>query len=73
VCAAAATALDAVVALTDTLLADGGELVTVIVGDGAAEADVAGLTEHLAIAHPDVEIEVHRGKQPLYPFVLGVE
>jgi hypothetical protein len=24
-------------------------------------------------AHPDVEIEVHGGDQPLYPYLVGVE
>ncbi len=30
-------------------------------------------SEHLATAHPDVEVEVHHGDQPLYPYLIGVE
>ena len=31
------------------------------------------LAEHVALAHPHVEIEVHEGGQPLYPYLIGVE
>jgi len=27
----------------------------------------------VADAHPHVEVEVHRGDQPLYPYLIGVE
>jgi dihydroxyacetone kinase-like predicted kinase len=25
------------------------------------------------LAHPNVEVEVHEGDQPLYPYLIGVE
>jgi uncharacterized protein len=45
----------------------------VLVGADARPADRARLEEHLADAHPKVEVEVHEGNQPLYPFLVGVE
>jgi dihydroxyacetone kinase-like predicted kinase len=45
----------------------------VLVGEGASDDDVAGLREHLGRAHPELEVELHRGDQPLYPFLVGVE
>jgi dihydroxyacetone kinase-like predicted kinase len=71
--AAVKSAVDAAVALVDVLVDDDAELVTVIVGEGADADDTARLGEHLADAHPHVEVEVHRGGQPLYPYLIGVE
>ncbi len=64
---------EAVIALLERLLDDDSELVTVLVGADARPADRARLEEHLADAYPKVEVEVHDGDQPLYPFLVGVE
>ena len=64
---------DAAVALLDSLVDDESELVTIILGAEADVADTARISEHLAEAHPDVEVELHRGDQPLYPYLIGVE
>jgi len=71
--AAVPSALDAAVALLDALVDDESELVTVLVGEDASEQDVAALGDHLGKAYPDCEVELHRGDQPLYPFLIGVE
>jgi DAK2 domain fusion protein YloV len=71
--AAVKSALDAAVAVVDALVDDDSELVTIIVGEGADADDTAQLAEHLAEVHGHVEVEVHRGGQPLYPFLIGVE
>ncbi len=71
--AAAKSALDAAKAVVDSLVDGDAELVTIIVGEGADADDTAQLAEHLAQAHQHVEVEVHRGGQPLYPFLIGVE
>jgi DAK2 domain fusion protein YloV len=73
ICATAADAATAVVALVDDLVDETGELVTVVTGSEARVADTARLEEHLALAHPHVEVEVHDGGQPLYPYLIGVE
>ncbi|MDO8362006.1 MAG: DAK2 domain-containing protein [Actinomycetota bacterium] len=63
----------ATVALLELLVLPGREIVTVIEGRDAAggHTDVihAWLDEH----RPDVQVEVHRGGQPLYPYLFGVE
>jgi uncharacterized protein len=69
----AKTAVDAAIGLVDRLADDESELVTVLVGADAATSDTARLEEHLALAHPQLEIEVHEGDQPLYPYLVGVE
>lgn len=63
----------ATVALLEHLVAPGREIVTVIEGRTASggHTDVihAWLEEH----RPGVQVEVHRGGQPLYPYLFGVE
>ncbi len=63
----------ATVALLEQLVQPGAEIVTVVEGADATpgHTDVihAWLDEH----RPGVQVEVHRGAQPLYPYLFGVE
>jgi dihydroxyacetone kinase-like predicted kinase len=63
----------ATVALLELLVEPGREIVTIVEGLDATvgHTDVmhAWLDEH----RPDVQVEVHRGGQPLYPYLFGVE
>ncbi len=63
----------AAVALLDVLVGDDHELVTIIEGEEAEADDTTRITSWLAERRPDVEVEVYRGGQPLYPYLLGVE
>ena len=63
----------ATTALLDLLVEPTHEMVTLIEGEGASAADTRRVTEWLAEHRPDVEVEVHHGGQPLYPYLLGVE
>ena len=67
------SAADAAIALLDELIDDESELVTIVVGAEATSADTARISEHLGLAHPNVELEVQVGGQPLYPYLVGVE
>ena len=71
---AAKSAADAAIALLDALVDDDHEIVTIIDGAEADADDTARITEH---ARPsttrDVELEVHHGGQPLYPYLFGIE
>lgn len=71
--AVAGTLDGATVALLERLVDEGSEIVTIVEGSDATagHTDVvhAWLDEH----HPDVQVEVHRGGQPLYPYLFGVE
>lgn len=73
ICAARTSAEEAVIALVDQLIGDDSELVTVLLGSDARPADTAKLREHLGLQHGHVEVEVHEGDQPLYPYLIGVE
>ena len=69
----AQSAAQAATGLLDEIIDDSHELITVISGADATTADVEEVTAWLADHHPEVELEVHEGNQPLYPFYFGVE
>ncbi|WP_409341063.1 DAK2 domain-containing protein [Paenibacillus sp. MBLB4367] len=59
--------------LLDCMLAEGGDLVTVLSGSDAAEEETDALEAYLTGAYPDTEVEVHQGGQPVYAYLFGVE
>jgi dihydroxyacetone kinase-like predicted kinase len=71
--AAAATLDDALVALLADLVDEDSGLVTIIEGAGASDAVTDAARQWLATHFGDVEIEIHLGGQPLYPYLVGVE
>jgi dihydroxyacetone kinase-like predicted kinase len=73
VIAVASSPSAAAIELLSKLIVATDELVTVLVGADAHPDDVDALRAHIGSAHPHVELEVHDGDQPLYPFILGLE
>lgn len=63
----------AALSLVRHLLSDGGEILTVIEGSDAQESVTQSITALLAAEFPDIQIECHRGGQPLYPYLFGIE
>jgi DAK2 domain fusion protein YloV len=59
--------------LADVLLADGAETLTVLAGEEFDDAGLAALAAAIGAKHGDVEIETHRGEQPLYPVIMSAE
>ncbi|HSH23647.1 MAG TPA: DAK2 domain-containing protein [Acidimicrobiales bacterium] len=66
-------AAQAVVDLVGALADDHHELITLIEGEGARPDDTERVTAWVAEHCPALEVEVHRGDQPLYPYLLGIE
>ena len=71
--AVSADLIEAVTALLEHLLSGGRELVTLLTGVDADGATTAAIEAWLADHHAAVEVEVHDGGQPLYPYLFGVE
>ncbi|GGJ55590.1 hypothetical protein GGR02_000353 [Anoxybacillus voinovskiensis] len=59
--------------LLAALIDEDAELATVLYGEDATEEEVAAIVHYLEETYPDVEVEVHNGEQPLYPFIFSVE
>ena len=63
----------AATALLSSIIADDHELLTVLTGTDADAATTDAIVDHVAEQHPDVEVEVTEGGQPLYPYYFGLE
>lgn len=59
--------------LAALLLADGAETLTLLAGEDMTDEDLAALATRIGEANPDVDIETHRGDQPLYSVLLAAE
>jgi DAK2 domain fusion protein YloV len=63
----------AVVALLAQLVDESSEIVSVIEGTDATVSATAAIESWLVAERPGVQVERHRGGQPLYPYLFGVE
>ena len=66
-------ALPAAKALLKAIVEPEHELLTVITGADADAAATDEIVAHVSEHHPDVEVEVSDGGQPLYPYYFGLE
>ncbi|WP_028561491.1 DAK2 domain-containing protein [Paenibacillus pinihumi] len=55
------------------MIGDSGELVTVLTGEDAPQTATEELADWLRETYPEIELEVHSGGQPLYPYLFAVE
>jgi dihydroxyacetone kinase-like predicted kinase len=46
---------------------------TLLGGSDISVTDLERLAAEIAAAHPELEVEHHRGEQPLYPVIMSVE
>jgi DAK2 domain fusion protein YloV len=69
----ASTLAECVEGLLAKLLNDDHEIVTLIEGEGATAGDTRRITSWLEERFPHVEVEVHHGGQPLYPYLFSIE
>lgn len=67
------TVVGAAIGLLDDIIDESHELVTIISGADATEAQVVEIVGWLEANRPGIEAETHVGGQPLYPFYIGVE
>ena len=63
----------AATALLRAIIDDDHELLTVLTGADADEAATEAIVGHVSENHPEVEVEVREGGQPLYPYYFGLE
>ncbi|MBU5359885.1 DAK2 domain-containing protein [Enterococcus raffinosus] len=49
------------------------EIITIIVGEEGTQAEAEKLSEAIEASYPDLEVEIHEGKQPVYPYLLSAE
>ncbi len=59
--------------LLSSMIEDGQEVVTVLVGNEANDADTTALASWISETYPDAEVEIHEGDQPVYHYLFSVE
>lgn len=60
-------------AVLERMLSAGGEMVTLVIGDGTEPGVPEAVTERVRMRHPVVDVVVYDGGQTGYPLLIGVE
>jgi uncharacterized protein len=63
---------DVALRLLDVIV-DDGETLTLLAGADLDDATLKDIVDAVEDAHPELEVESHRGEQPLYPLIMAVE
>ncbi|MDD6636172.1 MAG: DAK2 domain-containing protein, partial [Coriobacteriaceae bacterium] len=71
--AVGSTVEDVVLALLENMDADDADTLTLLAGADYDDERFEALQERIEEAFDGIEIDAHRGEQPLYPIVLSVE
>ena len=64
---------EVVMALLTVMDADDADTLTILAGEDIDDDAFDALVARIEEAHEDLEIDAHRGDQPLYPIVMSVE
>ncbi len=67
--AVASTVEDAVMRLLEVMEAEDADTLTILAGEDFSDEDLEALEEKIEQAYEDIEIDSHRGGQPLYPII----
>ncbi|MDP4170545.1 MAG: DAK2 domain-containing protein [Bacillota bacterium] len=65
--------LEAAKALLSKMLDADSEILTILQGEGVKTDEVNALVQFVEDHFEDVEVEIHQGNQPLYPYIFSIE
>lgn len=65
--------VETLTATFDQMLDEDSEIVTIYVGEEGDEALAQNLAQDLEEKYEDIEVEIHQGGQPVYPYLFSVE
>ena len=57
----------------EKMLDDDSEILTIIVGEEADDAQTSWIESFMESNYEDVEVEIQQGQQPIYPYFFSVE
>lgn len=55
------------------MIAEDSEIVTIYVGEEGSQEQAQKLAEDFENQHEEIEVEIHQGDQPVYPYLMSVE
>lgn len=64
---------DAIFAVFDKMIDEDSEIAAIYVGAEGKKANAERIAKELEKKHPQIEVEIHEGKQPVYPYLFSVE
>ncbi len=67
------TLSEATLKMINKMIDEDSEIITIIYGEDASLEQAEEIAERLEEEHEMVEVEIHEGQQPVYPFVVSVE
>ena len=53
--------------------AEEGDTLTILAGSDLTDEAFKEITDAIEEAQPDLELDAHRGEQPLYPVIFSIE
>ncbi|MBM7659403.1 DAK2 domain fusion protein YloV [Bacillus mesophilus] len=59
--------------LLSQMIGDEDEIMTILQGEDTTDSEVEELTSYLESEYEDLEVEVHKGNQPLYSYIFSIE
>ncbi|MRX70553.1 DAK2 domain-containing protein [Bacillus lacus] len=65
--------LGAAVKLLENMLSEDDEILTILQGEDVSDEELQGLLSYIEENFEDVEVETHKGKQPLYSYIFSIE
>ncbi|QKY68996.1 DAK2 domain-containing protein [Lentibacillus sp. CBA3610] len=65
--------LETVKSLLDDMITEDDEILTILQGEDATDDDVKMIEQYVEDKFDDIEIEHHKGNQPIYSFIFSVE
>ena len=71
--AVGSTVEDVVMGLLEAMDADDADTCTLLAGEDYSDEQLDALVERIEAQYEDLEIDAHRGEQPLYPVIFSVE
>ncbi|MGT2930375.1 DAK2 domain-containing protein [Streptococcus dentasini] len=63
----------ALLATVDKMINEDSEIVTIYIGEDGNQELAEKLAEILEAQNEDIEVELHEGNQPVYPYIMSVE
>ena len=59
--------------MLEEMVDESSSIITLICGEDASEEEVEKLTEMIQDKYDEVDLDVKKGNQPVYSFIVGVE
>lgn len=65
--------LEAAIETLKQMISEETEIITIIIGEEGKEKEAAKMEKALEEAYPEIEVEIHQGDQPVYPYLFSAE